>query len=123
MKTILVVEDDKLLGRTLCKYLDQAGFAVFWAENAVKAYEALSAQVIDLVFLDVMMPDTDGFVVLEEIHSKEEYKDIPIVMLSNLSGSEEIDKALALGARDYIIKSNVDLNDLVQKIQKEYLTS
>lgn len=121
MKTILIVEDDKLLGRTFCRYLDQAGFSVFWAENAQKAYEALEAQAVDLIFLDVMMPGIDGFAALESIKSRREYASIPIVMLSNLGGSDEMEKAISLGARDYIIKSNVDLSDLVSKIETEYL--
>jgi DNA-binding response OmpR family regulator len=121
MKTILIVEDDKLLGRTFCKYLDQAGYTVFWAENAQKAYEALSAQTVDLIFLDIMMPEIDGFAALETIKSQRAYEHIPIIMLSNLGGSEEMEKATSMGARDYIIKSNIDLNELVQKIQTEYL--
>lgn len=121
MKTILIVEDDLLLGRTFCKYLEQAGFSVFWAENARKAYEALAAQAVDLIFLDIMMPEIDGFAVLESIKSQGELARIPIIMLSNLGGSDEMEKAISMGARDYIIKSNIDLNDLVSKIQTEYL--
>ena len=61
MKTVLVVEDDKLLGKTICGYLEKAGYGVFWAQSAKQAYEAMESQEISLIFLDIMMSEIDGF--------------------------------------------------------------
>lgn len=123
MKKILVIEDDKLLGRIFCKYLDKAGYQVFWAENAKKAYEAIQAQSLDMIFLDIMLPEIDGYQVLREIRASSKFSQIPLVVLSNLSSSSDMEKAMNLGATDYIIKSNVDLNELVEKINSDYLPS
>jgi CheY-like chemotaxis protein len=62
------------------------------------------------------MPNKDGFVVLEQIRSNAAYQDIPIIVASNLGQKEDIEKAKALGANDYIIKSDLSLDELVTKI-------
>ncbi|OGV92672.1 hypothetical protein A3B57_01190 [Microgenomates group bacterium RIFCSPLOWO2_01_FULL_47_10] len=121
MKTILVVEDDKLLGRTLCSFLEKAGFGVFWAESAKAAFEALSVQVIDLVFMDIMMPEMDGFTALKEIRLSKKYGNVPVVMLTNLSESCEMEKSKNLGATDFIVKANMDMSELVDRIHRQYL--
>lgn len=121
MKTVLVVEDDKLLGKTVCGYLEKAGYGVFWAQSAKQAYEAMESQEINLILLDIMMPEIDGFEALKQIRASEKLRDIPVVILSNLSDTKDMDRAMSLGATDYIVKSNIELSDLVEKIKTEYL--
>ena len=123
METILVVEDDKLLGKTVCGYLEKSGYDVYWAQSAEQAYEALESQEAELILLDIMMPEIDGFEVLKELRQSQKWKSVPIVVLTNLSGTNEMDRAMNLGATDYIVKSNIELSDLVEKIKREYLVS
>ncbi|KKT59155.1 MAG: Response regulator rcp1 [Candidatus Gottesmanbacteria bacterium GW2011_GWA1_44_24b] len=63
------------------------------------------------------MPVKDGFTVLSEVKANDQYKTIPVIVTSNLSQKEDIDKAKGLGAADFIIKSDVSLDDLVKKVQ------
>lgn len=121
MKKIIVVEDDRLLGKEVSEELDEAGFEVLWAREAVDVFEALEAQEVGLVFLDIMLPgDMDGYEILRKLKADEKYKDIPVVMLSNLGQTKEIDKAMDLGAADYMVKASIDL-DRVVEMAKKYL--
>ena len=122
MKTILIVEDDKLLGKAVAETLEEGGFSIFWARNADETYEALNNQEINLVFLDIMLPEPDGYEILRTMKQDENHKKIPVVMLSNLGQMDEINKAMELGAKDYIIKANIDMSTLVDLTKKKYLS-
>lgn len=119
--TILLVEDDTLLGRTISGYFEKAGFGVFWARESVEVFEALEAQPIDLVLLDIMLPGMNGVEILRKIRQMPGKETLPIVMLTNLSGMESVDQAMAAGATDYIVKANIELSDLVELVKTKYL--
>jgi DNA-binding response OmpR family regulator len=121
MKTILLVEDDTLLGRTLSTYLEKAGFNVFWARSSEEVFEALGAQKMDLIFLDIMLPGMSGIDILRAIKKMPDKVNIPVVMLTNLSDMETINTAIGLGATDYIVKANVEFDKLVSLINSKYL--
>ena len=74
----------------------------------------------DVIMLDVMMPKMNGFQVLEFIKSNEALKNIPVIMLSNLAGKEDADRAIAMGATAFFVKSEFQPKDVVEKI-KSYL--
>src|SRR4030042_4379797 len=114
MLALLLVEDDQLLGRTISSYLEKAGLTVYWAKKGEDVFDALAAQPVQLILLDIMLPDIDGFQVLERLKSDEKYNKIPVVMLTNLSESAQMDKATKMGAVDYIVKSNIEMNELVE---------
>lgn len=118
MKKILIVEDDTYLANAHRVKLTKSGFETMMAydgEEAIKAYSTFNP---DLMILDLIMPNKDGFAVLEELKKKQSLKHIPIIVTSNLSQQEDINRALSLGATDYIVKSNINLNDLLTKINK-----
>ena len=121
MKTILIVEDDKLLGKSLKATFEEAGYAVVWAKNSDEVFQALPATAINLIYLDIMLPGTmDGYAILNQLKQSDSvYKQIPVVMLSNLGQMDEIDKAMAAGALDYVVKANIDLESLVELTQKK----
>ena len=79
-------------------------------ENAIKVFSP------DLILLDLVMPVKDGFAVLEELRADENLNKIPVIIASNLGQSEDIDRGMALGAKGYVIKSDLSLDDLVKKI-------
>lgn len=115
MKTVLVVEDDKLLGKAVSGALEEAGYKALWSKDGKQAFEALEAQEIQMVYLDIMLPgEVDGYEILRRIKGEDKWKSIPVVMLSNLGQMKEIDRAMELGAADYIVKANIDLSRLIE---------
>ncbi|MBC7074307.1 response regulator, partial [Candidatus Parcubacteria bacterium] len=94
----------------------EQGFEVFEAQDGAEGLQKIKEIKPNLVLLDLILPEKDGFEVLEEKKRDEEIKNIPVIVLSNLGQKEEIDKALALGATDYMVKANFSPNEIVEKI-------
>lgn len=103
-KTILIVDDTKLNLRILIDILSREGYAVFACTNGLKALELASTINPDVILLDIVMPELDGFKVCKLLKEKDESKDIPIIMVTSEIKSQNIKKALELGAFDYIRK-------------------
>lgn len=116
MKKILVAEDDKFLASAYKLKLTKAGFEVQVANDGSIALEMLKNFVPDLILLDLVMPVKDGFVTLAEIKANTVYSKIPVLVASNLGQKEDIDKANELGANDFVIKSDMSLDELIKKI-------
>ncbi len=116
MKKILLAEDDKPIATALELKLSSSGYSITVAENGKIAYELASKEKFDLVLLDLIMPVMDGFEVLEHL-KKDKYK-TPIIVLSNLGQDEDRKRAKELGAKDYFIKSDIDLSQIIEYIQK-----
>ena len=117
--TIMVVEDDSFVADIYRTKLTQSGFEVIVATNGLEAIEKLGSRTIpDLMLLDIVMPYKDGIEVLQEIKSDKKLKDIPVILLTNLSQKEEIDKGMKLGACDYLIKSHFTPSEVLEKINK-----
>lgn len=117
MKRILVVEDEQMLAKIMEIKLKEEDFDVQHAYDGAQAYEALSAETLpDLVLLDVLLPKMTGFEVLEKLHA--EKKPIPkVIIFSNFAQKEDIDKAHALGAIDYIVKAAFSPAEILSKIK------
>jgi len=98
---ILVVDDEKRMVRFIQLNLEQDGFQVITAYNGEQALEQVRTQLPDLVLLDIMMPDIDGFQVLEKIR---EVNTVPVIMLTAKGEEDDRVKGLELGADDYITK-------------------
>lgn len=98
---ILVVDDEEPLRNLLRVSLSKAGYKVFVAGNGVEALDVFSRNAIDLVMLDVMMPEMDGFTACAELRKR---TDVPIVMLTALNRPDDIVHGFGLGADDYITK-------------------
>ena len=118
MKKILIVEDDKYLANAHRVKLTKSGFDTQIAFDGDEALHVIPSFQPDLIILDLIMPLKDGFAVLNDLKANKDWENIPVIVTSNLSQKEDIDRALKLGASDYIVKSNVDLNVLVTKINK-----
>ena len=118
MNKILVVEDDNFLANAYRIKLIKVGFDVVSAVDGVEALEKIKSQNFDLVILDLIIPKIDGFGVLTEIRSQEKYKKLPILVASNLSQIEDLDRAMKLGANDFVVKSDTSLDALIEKIKK-----
>lgn len=115
-KTVLIAEDEKAYRTVLQNKLQSAGANVLLAENGEQALIIIKEAQPNLLVLDLMMPVKDGFEVLKEIRENNLAPGIKIVVLSNLGQGEDVSKAKELGAVDFIVKSNISLNDAINKI-------
>jgi len=118
MKHIVFVEDESSLQKILGEALSKEGYNVTSALDGATGLNTIKALKPDLVLLDLILPKIDGFEVLKKIKSDPEIKKIPVVVLTNLEGVEDIDKALELGATTYLVKENYSLEEVVEKIKK-----
>jgi len=114
-KKVLVIEDDAFLSSLVCEKLAQSGFIVDTTMSGKEGIEK-AHQGVDLVLLDVMLPDMGGFEILETLKKDPATKDIPVIILSNLGGREEIEKGITLGAATYLIKSNILPHEVAEMV-------
>jgi DNA-binding response OmpR family regulator len=118
---ILLVEDDKFL-RDICRTkLVKEGFNVHEAMDGEQALQDVEKYQPDIVLLDIILPNIDGYQVLTEIRSRPDAKisKVPIIMLSNLGQEDDIKRALDLGANNYLVKAHFTTDEIVEKIKKE----
>ncbi|MEI4770379.1 response regulator transcription factor [Psychrobacillus sp. FJAT-51614] len=101
MTTILVVDDEQEMRILVEMHLQMAGLQVIQAENGNEAIELLRSKDIDLILLDVMMPEKDGFTVCKEIR---QFSEVPIIYLTALDAKSDLVKGLQLGGDDYVVK-------------------
>lgn len=115
-KRILLAEDEEALCGALSLKLLNSGFQVTIVKNGQESIEKIQNEDFDLILLDLMMPVKDGFQVLESVKSLKNLP--PIIILSNLSQDEDIEKAKSMGAKDFWIKSNLQLSQIIDLIKK-----
>lgn len=116
-KKILLAEDDKFISLAYLDGLKRAGYEVEHAKNGKEALEKAKSFLPDLIFLDIIMPEMNGFEALEEIKKDESLKNIPVIVLSNLGQDTDIKKGKELGAIDYLIKANFSMAEVIKKIE------
>lgn len=115
---ILLVEDDPMVVKMYNRKLTMEGFDVFLAFNGEEGLVALSKNCPDIILLDVMMPKMNGFEMLKKIKNDKLWKDIPVVILTNLGDRpEDVEKSRELGATDYWVKASMPLQELTEKIK------
>ncbi|MEK7538805.1 MAG: response regulator [Patescibacteria group bacterium] len=117
-KTILLVEDDKALNRAVMFKLEQKGHKVISTMRAEDALDILKkeSEHIDIIWLDILLPGMNGIEFLEEIRKREEGKDKKVVVCSVSGRADSKGVAYELGVVDYLVKSDYDLNTLVEKV-------
>lgn len=117
---LLLVGDEKPLAKALMLKLTDSDFDIDYVDNGTDAYNHILKNKYDLVLLDLVLPGMNGFTVLEKV-SKNKIPN-PILVFSNLSQEEDIQKVMSMGAIGYLIKSDTSLNELIIYINK-FLTS
>jgi DNA-binding response OmpR family regulator len=118
VKKILLADDDRFLGKSYKLKLDKDGFSVTLVHSGKEVLESLEKELPDLLLLDLIMPGKDGFTTLEEISKNPKYKDLLIIVSTNLSQQEDKEKVKKLGAKGYIIKSDLSLAEFSAQIKK-----
>ncbi len=116
-KKILIVEDDTFLMSLLARKLSSKGYKLSIAKDGVQALEVTKNEKPDTILLDILLPNMNGFEVLEKIKASDDTKNIQVIMLSNLGQQTDIDKALKLGASQFLVKANTSPDEIVTKIE------
>ena len=114
---ILLIEDDPFFQKFYSFKLREQQFEVFVGKDGVEGLQLVRSNTPDLILLDLIMPNKDGFEVLQELASDQELKKIPVLVFSTLSQEKDIARAKELGARDYVNKSFFDFEKLLVKIK------
>lgn len=121
MAAILIVEDDTFLCNAYRMKLGKDGHTITIAKDGRAALDAMAQSQPDLVLLDIVMPSLDGFGVLEAMQKNEKLKNTPVIVASNLGQTSDVERAKKLGARDYVVKNDLSMTELLKKIE-EYVS-
>lgn len=119
---ILFVDDDNFLRKVYNSELSDQGYEVILAADGDEGLEKAQLNDPDLIILDMIMPQKNGFEVMSELQKNPATKNIPVIILSNLGQEDDIKKGLDMGAVDYLVKDNITLTTIVEKIS-QYLHS
>ena len=115
---IVLMEDDEVLGKVLKEELTESGFSVAWAKDGEAGIAHIRKDKPDLALLDILMPKKNGFDVLAEIKRSPATKDIPVIMLTMLGADDDLKRGVALGANDYIVKSQHAIGEIRDKVKE-----
>ena len=120
MGKIFIAEDDLAIRRMYEFGFKLFGYEVESASDGEKALETIEAMepLPVAILLDIMMPKLSGFEVLQQLKANDKFKNIPVVVLTNLSGRDDIEKALELGAELCLVKSQYDPKEVVEKVKE-----
>jgi len=114
---ILLIEDDPFLLNMYNTKFELEGFSVVTANDGEKGAKLALTEEPNIILLDIILPKKDGFEVLEDLKANDKTKNIPVILLTNLSQKNEVEKGLKLGAVDYLIKAHFMPSEIVTKIK------
>lgn len=118
-KRILFVEDDDFLSKLLSDKLIEKQATVTRAANGEEAISILKSNPkFDLILLDLMLPKIGGFEVMEAINADEKIKGTPIIILSNLGQKNDVEKGVSLGAKKFLVKAILSLDEIVDAVSE-----
>ncbi|KKR00627.1 MAG: Response regulator receiver protein [Candidatus Nomurabacteria bacterium GW2011_GWF2_40_31] len=119
MKKILIIEDDVFLGDVLNQKLANEGFSTLLARDGREGYEKIKSFKPDLILLDIILPNMNGYEILEAKQKDSGIAGIPVIIVSNSGQPVEINRALALGVKDYLVKAQFDPEEVLIKVRAE----
>lgn len=117
MKTILFIEDESALQKTIGGALEEDAEVVSALDGEI-GIRLAKKRLPNLILLDLVLPKKDGFQVLQELKEDPETANIPVIVLTNLEDMKDVQRALDLGATTYLVKSNYQLEDVLQKVRE-----
>jgi len=117
-KKILIVDDEAVLLNLLSSKINSNGFSVIEARDGDEGLQKALSEHPDLILLDIIMPKMDGITMLKKLRLDSWGQNVPVIILSNLNTAESVEKSLANGAYDYLIKIDYTLDDLVKIVKK-----
>lgn len=116
---ILIIEDENILREILKDSLKKEGYKVYTASDGEEGLEKMNSVKPNLVILDVIMPKMDGFEVMRRMSKDENLSKVRVIVVSNSGQPVEIEEAMKLGAKDFIIKTEFDQKGLIEKVKKQ----
>lgn len=121
MKKILIVEDEKNIILPLKMYLLKQGYEVKVAIDGIEAIKLAQENMPDIIFLDILLPKMNGYLVCEVLKEEAETKNIPVIFMSAKTQEKDIKKAFKVGGEDYIVKPFIhqDIEKVLNKYFKE----
>src|SRR3989304_394974 len=117
-KTILIIEDDTFLQGLIARKLAGENFKVLTASNGEDGLKSLETTTPDLLLLDLLLPNIDGFEVLARMRTNAKLANLRVMVFSNLAEEKDIKRAKDLGVIDYLVKSNFTLDELANRIKE-----
>ncbi len=118
-KKILIIEDEKIMLELLQKKLTKEGYEVLVARDGKEGLEKMRKKNPNLILLDIIMPKMGGFEVMEEMNKDKKFKKIPVIVVSNSGQPVELDRAQKLGAKDWLIKTEFDPQEVLDKVVEQ----
>lgn len=118
-KTILIAEDDRFLAKAYEAKLESSGFRVEIARDGEETLQKMKDVKPDLLLLDLVMPNKNGFEVMEEARKDPTLKKIPIIIVSNLGQEADVKRGMELGAVDYLVKADYSLQQVVDLVSSK----
>jgi len=118
-KKILIVEDEVSMAKALEEKFQLEGFSVVYAKNGKEGLEIAEKEKPDIILLDIVMPVMDGITMLKNMKEIEDIKDIPVIILTNLSDNEKLSEAMANGSYYYLVKSDWKIQNVVEKVKEK----
>jgi len=117
MKKVLIIEDDRFLRKVIVKKLSREKYQTTEAADGEEGLKLAQSENPDLILLDLVLPQMDGFEVLERIKNNKSISKIPVIILSNLGGTDKMNKGLKMGAADFLIKAELNPGEIVFRIK------
>ena len=118
MKRILLVEDDPFLIDIYTTKLKEAGFKIEVATDGEEGLRKLTEKKFDLLVLDIVLPQIDGWEILKKVKADQKLKETPVLILSNLGQKGEVEKGMKLGATKYLIKAHYTPSEVIEEIKE-----
>ena len=118
MRKILFIEDEPTLQKTLGDVLAQGDYKVISALDGKTGLRLAKSEKPDLILLDLVLPKMHGFEILRELKKDPETEEIPVIILTNLERMEDVEKAIKLGAKTYLVKTKYAIDEIMEKIEK-----
>jgi len=115
---ILIVEDESSLSKALKDKFTKENFEVLLAEDGQKGLKVALEKHPDIILLDIVMPVMDGITMLEKLRLDDWGKNVPVIMLSNLSDETKVEDSVRLGSRHYMVKTDWHIDDVVKKVKE-----
>ena len=119
-KRILIVEDDNFVAEVYLAKLSEMGYETALAQNGEEGLAELKKEKVDLILLDILMPIMNGIEMLEEVKKNEEWKNIPVILLTNIGEKESIQKVREMGVKNYLIKSHFTPAEVIEKVESVF---
>jgi CheY-like chemotaxis protein len=121
--TVLIVDDEESLNNVLARKFEDEGITAFSAYDGKQGLEMALEKHPEVILLDVMMPEMDGFEVLTALKKDDWGKDVPVILLTNSSSIDTVARAVSTGMSEFLVKTEMKLDDVVTHVKDRFVTS